>query len=381
MNLTTNFGGLKLKNPIIIAASPATETLEGIIKCKKAGAIITKSIADYDKSKYPVGARRTHINDQGFWATSSFSRETLHRNEGAKMIKRASEQISTPIFASVTALDLHIENWLPTCIDMQNAGAKGIQMDLFYIPQPSCTDKTISAISNLIKKLNSGLDIPIMPKLNIELPAYLIADKFPHDAVSGYSFLDSLRVHNPRSINNKNNVYNHVNTTSMSSLFGVGQFPITCHYTLIMARQTNVPLCAGGGMTNAQDAIQLIMLGATTVQYATVILKNGYDYIQKLITDLEILADKYDYSSIKEIQGYFLKKQVTDIEDSVFDIKKAVASIDKTRCNLCGNCLKSAFCNALTKKDNCIEIIKDRCEGCAFCTYFCNENAISIVPC
>ena len=46
MNLATSYLGLKLKNPIIVGSSTFTGTVDGIVKCAKAGAgaVVLKSL-------------------------------------------------------------------------------------------------------------------------------------------------------------------------------------------------------------------------------------------------------------------------------------------------------------------------------------------------
>ena len=45
-DLTTTYMGLELRNPIIIASSPLTSSIENLIKCEEAGAaaVVLKSI-------------------------------------------------------------------------------------------------------------------------------------------------------------------------------------------------------------------------------------------------------------------------------------------------------------------------------------------------
>ena len=46
MNLTTSYLGFKLKNPIVVGSSTFTGTVDGIVKCAKAGAgaVVLKSL-------------------------------------------------------------------------------------------------------------------------------------------------------------------------------------------------------------------------------------------------------------------------------------------------------------------------------------------------
>lgn len=61
VSLEVEFAGLKLKNPIIAASAPPTETFENIVNCAEAGvgAVVTKTSANFDPDKFILGGRRT----------------------------------------------------------------------------------------------------------------------------------------------------------------------------------------------------------------------------------------------------------------------------------------------------------------------------------
>lgn len=382
-SLAITFGEVHLDNPIVVASCPATETWEGIVECGKAGAgaAISKSISDYDESGLQLGARRARVDARGLWAASTFRRETLTRQAGARLISEAVRRTRMPIIASVAAVDLSIEHWLPTCLDVQNAGASMIQLDLFYLPQPVCTDGSSESLLDLCDNLVDGLSIPVLPKLNIEIPAYLAACRFSNSRVAGLSLLDSVRVPSPIDIAQGGSpVYQFIEEPGMSSVFGSWQLPLTQHYTMILSRLTSLPLCAGGGLTDAKDALELTMLGATLVQYATAVLVNGYGYIRKLVTGLAGLLDGFGYGSILEVRGLALKQQYTDIEEHQPIFGTAVAVVDEARCTGCKSCSQLTFCRALTEREGQISIVHELCDGCGLCASCCEAGAITLQP-
>lgn len=172
--------------------------------------------------------------------------------------------------------------------------------------------------------------------------------------------------------------YQFVQNLEMSSLFGTWQLPLTLHYTSILGRLTDLPLCAGGGLISAREALELIMLGATAVQYATAILVHGYSYIHKLVADLDALLDSLGYGAIRDAQGLALREQHTDVESAETIFEAARVTVDHNQCTMCRQCLTLAFCEAICEQNNAVSIDPTLCDGCGFCTHFCESKALKL---
>lgn len=378
MPLKTKFAGIKLDNPIVIAASPLTENIENIIKCAKAGAgaIITKSICNFSSSSYSDGYRRAFNNHRGLWMTSNFKRETLTLEEGKKLVSAALSKTKIPIIASVTAFDDQINSWEKTCSEMQDAGAAMIQLDLFY-QKPFCSAKNIESLKILMKQLLQKIKIPIMPKLNITIPALMAAELFKNTGIKAVSYLDSIKVPPPIKIDDCGKLlFRFIDKPLGASQFGDFQFPLTKHYTYLLSQFQKFSLCAGGGIMNGDDVIEILMLGADAAQLATAILLNGYKHITKIIKTVEEFLVKNNYKNISEIKGLALNYIGNDEKNISFI--NAKAKISNTDCNQCGKCLAHAMCSAISKKDNLIEINQNLCDGCGFCVDNCSKRAIQL---
>jgi len=375
-SLNVEFAGLKLRNPVIVASSPATETIDGISKCAKfgAGAVVTKSIADYQIGSYPEGSRRTYIDSRGFWATSTFRRETLTLEKGKKLISRSLQAARIPIFASVTALDFNPESWYPTCYALQEAGASLIQLDLFYLPQPICSERNRLALAELVRHLTHNIKIPVAPKLNIEIPASFVKEMFANTGIAGIFLLDSVRVSPPLLLErNGLHAYQFVKNPGESSLFGSWQMPLTLHYTYLLSRDISLPLCSGGGLMNSVDAVEVIMCGATTVQLATAILLHGYDQIRAIVSGIEEYLNRNRIDDITELRGAALQHVN---KDNKTDFLPVYVELNGSLCTQCGRCLQASFCAALTMIDGNICISKSQCDGCGLCIQLCPTGAL-----
>jgi dihydropyrimidine dehydrogenase (NAD+) subunit PreA len=375
IDLTSSFVGVKLNNPLVIASSPLTESAPAILKCEEygAGAVIAKSCSSTrvgDK-----GFRRCLIDKQGWWAASTFDREIQDVKEVVMYLKDSVSKCSIPIFASVSELTLTAERWISTCKEVQDTGVLGIQLDLFYFENVLGEADFSKKIVELLSVLKDEIVIPIFPKLNINLPALLMADLFKQAGIECISLLDSISLPAPFSLVEEcKPALRFATNISKASLFGRWQYPLTQKYLYELINKGFI-VCAGGGVHEPINIIELLMLGASAVQIATAIILNGYHTIPIFIEGVRDYMLQHDLKKITDFQGKALEHyQGTTIYQNVNLL------FDETKCIHCSKCLEQAFCTAITNKDNSLIIDRQLCDGCSLCVDLCPSKALFIAP-
>jgi Pyruvate/2-oxoacid:ferredoxin oxidoreductase delta subunit len=259
---------------------------------------------------------------------------------------------------------------------MQEAGASMVQLDFFYLPQPVCVARNATALTTLVTNLSHDLKIPIVPKLNIEIPAIFAAEVFRDTGIAGISFLDSVHVPPPILLDTGGRpAHRFVVKPSRASLFGTWQLPLTLHYTYLLSRFTTFPLCVGGGLMDSRDAIEIIMLGATAVQFATAILLHGYGRITEILRGIEEFLGQKRLDNVTALRG--LAHQYLGGESETM-FTTAQAKVDHDLCTRCDRCLELAFCTAIGLVDEHIQIIQSQCDGCGLCTFYCEAGALEV---
>lgn len=338
-----NFIGYELNGNIIAASSPATENLENIKACAGNGAatIILKSASSTRLGD--EATRRCYMDKTGFWAESSFDREIMPLAVSAELTRLAVTAVNVPIVPSVTELTLDPERWIDSCATLNKSGATALQLDFFYLPNLLAEDDFNRKFVSLLREIKLHTFIPIMPKLNIGLPVELAAYLLKNAGIEYVSLLDSIRSPAPDGA--------YLMGESLS-VFGSFMLPITRQYTRVLS-QAGFSVCAGGGVTNAEQAADLISLGAQSVQIATEVLLNGFSRFGEI--DLEIPAYRLDSKTKTEIRS-----------------RKAVFNADK--CIGCGKCKNQTFCSIA--KTLCEG--NEECEGCGLCAELCLNTAIQL---
>lgn len=371
VDLHVTFAGVEIKNPIIIASSPLTESAEAIFQCEKhgAGAVIAKSCSStrLDKNGY----RRCLIDEKGWWAASTYNREIQDVHDAAIYLTNAVKGSKIPVFASVSELSLDCSEWLNTCQIVQRSGVAGIQLDLFYFENALGVPMFQEKFVELLSTLKSKLDVPIFPKLNINLPTQFMVNLFKGAGINDVSLLDSVSLPAPISINKSGSPkLRFASNIKRASLFGAWQFPLTMKY-LYDLQLGGFSICAGGGIKNSSDIIELLLLGAQAVQIATAIILEGYLKIKEFITGIESFMIKNNFQKITDIRGVAIS-HFSDESDYI----NATVKFNKALCTGCNNCISQGFCNAISRTNGVIEIDKNLCEGCSLCVELCPSKAL-----
>lgn len=373
MILSTIFAGIKLKNPLVVASSPLTETIEHIIECEKFGAaaIIAKSCSSAVESK--SGLRRCLIDKRGWWASSTFEREIQSLNYAKNYLQKSIRKVEIPVFGSVSELTLNSEIWLDTCKQLEDIGIAGIQLDLFYFKNIFESPEFSNRLCELIHCLCNEISVPIIPKLNINLPSEYIKSILLQVGCLNVSLLDSISLPPPINIHAGGNckIPNVMNLKN-SSLFGSWQLPLTEKYLVDFAVD-GFSVCAGGGIVRPDDMVELIMFGASAVQIASDFILHGYEKIENYLKGLEDYLTKFGHLDLSSIKGTALPSNETEIK-----YNDVIAIIDENVCQLCKKCVNLGFCDAIGIKNDNIFIDPNKCEGCSLCSYICNYSAISM---
>ena len=163
--------------------------------------------------------------------------------------------------------------------------------------------------------------------------------------------------------------------------------PIALNMLAEVARdpEINLPLSGIGGISTWRDAVEFILLGATSVQICTAAMHYGFRIIDDLTEGLSNWMEEKGFHSIEDFRG----KSLTRLSDfgNLNLLYKTVAQIDEAaciRCNLCHiACEDGAHqCIDLVPQNGFLQpkVREEDCVGCALCSLVCPvEQCITMV--
>jgi dihydropyrimidine dehydrogenase (NAD+) subunit PreA len=277
------------------------------------------------------------------------------------------------------------EQWHQIMRDVTNAGADGVELN-FGCPHGMCERGMGSAVGQEPKVLQTIVEwikevatIPVIVKLtpnisDITRPA-IAAVNGGGDAISLINTIQSII-----GVDIDNFVpYPIVDGQSTNGGYcGPAVKPIAMNMLKNCAQhpQVNIPISGIGGIENWRDAVEFILLGATSVQVCTAVMHYGFGIIREMIIGLEQYMDSKGFKTLDDFRGKALGN-VKHWED--LNLKyKVVASINEDKCVGCQLCYTACEDGAhqaiklsgdpLNRKPS---IIEENCVGCNLCSLVC----------
>ena len=306
-NLSTNYLGLKLNNPLIVSSSGLTNTVEKIQKLEAlgAGAVVLKSLFEeqiqveagrmLDESSYP------EAQDYILQYTKSHSLE-----EYLQLIEDAKRVVRIPVIASINCITA--SEWVGFSNDIEKAGADALELNVFFLP----TSKDISSEKheelyyNVISKVRKKSGIPVSVKIGMHFTnlVKLINNLYirgAHGVVLFNRFyapdidIENMKIIAAEVFSSPSDIRN--------SLRWVG---------IISDQVEKIDIAASTGVHDGIGAIKQILAGAKAVQVCSVLYKEGIDKLPVIKRDIENWMNKHHFKSIEEFRGKLNYSHIPD---------------------------------------------------------------------
>lgn len=383
-DLSTSTGGIQSPNPFWLASAPPANSglqIQRAFEAGWGGAVWkTLGVAIQNVSSRFGGHTIHGVKGAGFSNIELITDRSLEVNfkeiaETKRLFPR------NPIIVSLMCeAEKEWHELIKRSID---AGADGLELN-FGCPHGMCERGMGSAVGQE-PKLNERITswavhastIPVLVKLTPN-----VSDIVPHGLAAkrggahGVSLINTIKsiiavdidrfVPEPRVASRSTN----------GGYCGAAVKPIALHMVAALAREKSfgLPISGIGGVTNWRDAVEFILLGASTVQVCTEVMLRGYGVVEDMIDGLEEYMRTHGFKSISEMVG---KAVPACSEWGDLDLNyETVAKINTEKCIGCQLCVQACHDGA----HQCIHPVADtrvptidesECVGCNLCEIVC----------
>nr|MBK9652010.1 NAD-dependent dihydropyrimidine dehydrogenase subunit PreA [Bacteroidota bacterium] len=385
-NLQTNFAGIKSPNPFWLASAPPTNSGYQIMKAFDAGwgGAVWKTLG------VPVVNVSSRYGSLNYRDTRmmGFNNIELITDRPLKDNLREIEEVKKrfPNHAVIASLMVETkEEWHAIMRDVTNAGADGVELN-FGCPHGMCERGMGSAVGQepkilkmIVEWVKEVATIPVIVKLTPNISDItrlaVAAVEGGGDAISLINTIQSII-----GVDIDNFVpYPIVDGKSTNGGYcGPAVKPIAMNMLKNCAQhpQVKIPISGIGGVENWRDAVEFILLGASSVQVCTAVMHYGFGIIREMILGLEQYMDEKGFKTLDDFRGKALPN-IVHWED--LNMKyKVVADINEDKCigcQLCYTACEDGAHQAIGLSDDLLNrkphIIEENCVGCNLCSVVC----------
>lgn len=308
-DFSTQYLGLMLKNPFVVASSGLTSTLDKVIQCAEAGAgaVVLKSI--FEEQIKAEADRMSQYNDYPEAAEylGAYTQSNALKNY-LELIEESSKACDIPIIASINCSSS--EGWVDYAVQIERAGAAALELNIFLLP--TLANQTSSEVEakylSIVERVLSVISIPLSVKLSDHFTAPLnMIQQLYFRGVKGVTLFN--RFYTPDVDINRERVHSG----------GVFSSPVELGQRLrwVGLTRSEVPLidvALSGGVHSFEDIIKGLLCGADVVQLCSVLYDKGLDNIAEMLRGAEIWALKNKYNSLKDFAGKLSARSVSSSE-------------------------------------------------------------------
>ncbi len=308
IDLSTNYMGLKLKNPIVASASPLSQSMDNMRRLEDAG---VAAIVNYSLFEEEITRERYELDHYLTSGTESFAEsltyfpksgnDAIGPDEYLEHIFKAKKAVNIPIIGSLNA---HSDGgWVTYAKQIQQAGADALELNIYFLATDARTtsQEAEDVYLDILKAVKANVTIPVAVKLSPFFSAMANMakrlDKAGADALVLFN-----RFYQPDiDLDNLAVVPNVLLSTPQAM-----RLPL--RWVAILYGQIKTNLAATGGIHSAEDVIKMLLVGADVTMLCSILLKNGITQAKEIFDGVQQWMLEREYVSVTQLRGSMSQK-------------------------------------------------------------------------
>ena len=286
MELSTNYMGLALRNPLVASPSPLSYTLDGVRRLADGGvgAIVLFSL--FEEQLREEAARTARLVDEtaeSFPEALSYFPSAAEEDSGPHsylvLLERAASAVDVPVIASLNGVTP--EGWTGYASAMEDAGAAAIELNIYYLPgSPDISGRDVEQRHvDILEAVKAAVTVPVAVKLGPYFSSAgevaLRLDDAGADALVLFN-----RFLQPEIDPEQLLVLPRVNLSSPADA------RLARTWIALLCGKVRASLAATSGVEVPADVARYLLAGADVVMSTSALLRHGPHYAGELLDGL-----------------------------------------------------------------------------------------------
>ncbi len=312
IDLRTQYLGRTLASPLVLSASPLSETLDNLRRAEDAGAgaVVLQSlfeeqltIESTDLDHHLTYGADSYAEALGYFPNvGSFD---FGPHDYLEHVRRAKAAIGIPVVASLNGVSAG--GWVEYARAIESAGADALELNVYYIP----TDPQLSGAAvedtyvELVQAVRAAIAIPLAVKLGPFFSAFAnLARRL--DGAGADALVLFNRFYQPDLDVERLEVVPNLTLSTSSEL------RLRLRWVAILYGHVRAALAVTGGVHDAVDVLKAMMAGASVAMMASELLAHGVAHLATVRADLLHWMEEHEYESIAQMQGSMSQRHVAE---------------------------------------------------------------------
>ncbi len=303
IDLSTEYLGLKLANPLVPSSSPLTAELDSAKKLEDAGAsaLVLPSLFE-EAIEYEQKQLERFVNSQSLGHFEAQSYQPVPEDYSSELdnylesIQQFKSALDIPVIASLNGISTN--GWIDSGKELQQAGADALELNVYYIAgDPDTSGEEVeNRYLQLLTDLRQHISIPVTMKLSSQFSSIAnMVLKLQQAGAQGVSLFN--RFYQPDIDLETLQIKPHLDlSSSMESLLRI-------RWIALIRGRVDLSIAATGGFHRTEDIIKALLVGADITHLCSVLLQNGPEHIAVLKQELQYWLEEHEYDSVTQMKG------------------------------------------------------------------------------
>ncbi len=330
VDLTTNYLGLKLANPLVPSASPLSKDIEVARRLEDSGAaalVMYSLFEEKIEAEYQQMERFLYQQAIGHGEADSFhpisDNVQTYQEHYLENLQKLKSALSIPVIASLNGTSLN--GWVDYGKQLQQAGADALELNVYHVAANAqeSGEEVENRYLAILRELKAHVHIPIAMKLSSQFS-------------SPIHFAKRLEAAGANGVVLFNRFYqSDIDLETLSvvpklELSSSSEALLRIRWAALLYGRTNLSLAVTGGFHETPNILKALLAGADIVQLCSVLLCHGAGRLTGILTELEQWLTEHDYESINQLKGSVSQKNA--IDPSAYERANYVQVLDNYSC-------------------------------------------------
>ncbi len=312
VDLSTEYLGLKLKNPLVPSASPLSKNLDSARALEDAGAsaIVMASLFE-EKIEAEQQQMQRFFFDQsiGYGEADSFHPVPEHiktyQEQYLEHLHQLKKALGIPVIASLNGSSKG--GWIEYAHALHEAGADALELNIYHLAANGAEDS--AAVENryldILRAVKNQVSLPVTLKLSPQFSSPLhFAKRLQAAGADGIAIFN--RFYQPDIDLETLQVLPKLELSTQAEAL------LRIRWTALLYGRVKLSLAVTGGFHQTPDVIKALLVGADVVHLCSVLLAQGAGRLTQIRNELEQWLNEHEYESISQLKGSVSQQHAID---------------------------------------------------------------------